>query len=322
MKKIHIFPIIVLFSVMLLFSFKKIAYAGESFKELNNNIPEFTEEQKKSTKAFETYSELDALGRCGPAFVNACRELMPEKDREEIGHIKPTGWHTVKYKDLIDGNYLYNRCHLIAYQIGGENANEKNLITGTRYLNVEGMLYFEKKVLRYLDKNDNHVLYRVTPYFEGDNLVATGVQMEAWSVEDEGKGVCFNVFCYNIQPGIEIDYSTGESRQTDGEIYEKADEEVSQILDVIQKVIKRFHPDNIVISQMIRMLDFVQNVTGTKQAAQTEFIKNKNSKIFHLPSCESVSQMKEKNKEYVTDTIEEIKAEGYSPCKNCLKGYQ
>jgi DNA-entry nuclease len=187
-------------------------YSGEAYVIINENQPDFSEEDKQSTEAFEYYSELDSLGRCGQAYANVCPELQPTKERGEIGQIKPSGWHTVKYNDLIEGNYLYNRCHLIGYQLTGENANEKNLITGTRYLNVTGMLPFENEVDDYVDATGNHVLYRVTPVFEGNNLVASGVQIEAWSVEDGGQGVCFNVYCYNVQPGIEIDYATGDSR--------------------------------------------------------------------------------------------------------------
>lgn len=168
--------------------------------------------EEYTTESFETYSELDALGRCGVAYANISKDLMPTEERGEIGMIKPSGWHTVKYPEVIEDLFLYNRCHLIGYQLSGENANEKNLITGTRYLNVEGMLPFENKVAAYVRKTGNHVLYRVTPVFEGDNLVAEGVLMEAFSVEDAGKGVEFCVFAYNIQPGIEIDYATGESR--------------------------------------------------------------------------------------------------------------
>lgn len=187
------------------------AYQGEPYVEVNGNQPEFTQEEKTNTKAFETYSPLDALGRCGTAYANICKEIQPTEKRGEIGSVRPSGWHTVKYNDRIDGNYLYNRCHLIGYQLSGENANERNLITGTRYLNVTGMLPFENEVDDYVDETGNHVLYKVTPVFEGDNLVASGVQMQAWSVEDAGRGICFNVYCYNVQPGITIDYATGES---------------------------------------------------------------------------------------------------------------
>lgn len=192
-------------------------YKGEPYVNINNGIPHF-EESQMITDEFECYSQLDSLGRCGVAYANISVELMPTEDRGEIGFVKPSGWHTVKYNDLIDGNYLYNRCHLIAYCLAGENANELNLITGTRYLNVVGMLPFEIKVAEYVEQTSNHVLYRVTPVFEGDNLIASGVQIEAWSVEDNGKGICFNVYCYNVQPGIEIDYKTGDSwRKGDGD---------------------------------------------------------------------------------------------------------
>ena len=184
-------------------------YSGEPYVVLQDNWPDF-DAGDLTTEAFETYSELDSLGRCGVAYANICLEIMPTEPRGDIGQVKPTGWQTAKY-DCVDGKYLYNRCHLIGYQLAGENANKQNLITGTRYMNVTGMLPFENMVDDYVEETENHVLYRVTPVFDGDNLVASGVQMEAFSVEDEGEGVCFNVFVYNVQPGIVIDYATGES---------------------------------------------------------------------------------------------------------------
>ena len=187
-------------------------YTGSPYTVINDNEPEF-EADDFSTEAFENYSELDDLGRCGVAYANICQEIMPTEKRGAIGMVKPSGWHTVKYPELIKDRYLYNRCHLIGFQLAGENANTKNLITGTRYLNVDGMLPFEDEVADYVKETDNHVLYRVTPVFDGDNLVASGVQMEAESVEDDGAGVKFNVFCYNIQPGIGIDYATGIARE-------------------------------------------------------------------------------------------------------------
>lgn len=186
------------------------AYQGQAFIEVNGNVP-FFELEDYTTESFERYSELDTLGRCGAAYANISKELMPTEERGEIGMIKPSGWHTVKYPEVIEDLFLYNRCHLIGYQLSGENANEKNLITGTRYFNVEGMLPFENEVADYVKTTGNHVLYRVTPVFEDDHLVAEGVLMEAYSVEDEGKGVEFCVFVYNVQPGVEIDYATGES---------------------------------------------------------------------------------------------------------------
>jgi len=186
------------------------SYAGNPYVKVNGNRPFFTKDDL-TTEAFEYYSELDYLGRCGSAYANVCKELMPTEERGQIGAVKPSGWHTVKYPDLIEVLFLYNRCHLIGYQLTGENDNVKNLITGTRYMNVEGMLPFENKVADYVRRTDNHVLYRVTPLFEGNDLLAVGVLMEAYSVEDSGRGLSFCVFVYNVQPGIEIDYSTGES---------------------------------------------------------------------------------------------------------------
>jgi len=187
-------------------------YSGEPYVVINNNEPNF-EQKYFNTNSFESYSDLDSLGRCGVAFANIGKDIMPTEERGSISHVKPTGWHSVKY-DNVDGKYLYNRCHLIGFQLTGENANEKNLITGTRYLNTEVMLPFENLVAEYIqDNQNNHVLYRVTPIFEGNNKLASGVQMEAWSVEDNGQGICFNVYCYNVQPGIIIDYSTGESQE-------------------------------------------------------------------------------------------------------------
>ena len=178
---------------------------------LNNNVPNF-DEKDKTTTSFETYSPLDSLGRCGEAYANIGRDLMPTQKRGDISSVKPSGWLNKKYDtSLVDGGYIYNRCHLIGHQLAGEDANERNLITGTRYFNVDGMLPFENMIADYVKETNNHVLFRVTPVYDGYNLVAKGVQMEAYSVEDDGEGVMFNVFVYNVQPGIEIDYATGES---------------------------------------------------------------------------------------------------------------
>lgn len=185
------------------------AYAGEPYVILNDNQPDFNLGDL-TTEEFEIYSNLDFLGRCGVAYANISPESMPTEERGEIGQIKPSGWQTVRY-EFIDGKYLYNRCHLIGFQLAGENANEKNLITGTRYLNVVGMLPFENMVADYVEDTGNHVLYRVTPIYGGSDLVASGVQIEAISVEDEGEGICFNIYAYNVQPGVVIDYSTGEN---------------------------------------------------------------------------------------------------------------
>ena len=184
-------------------------YTEYDYVTINNNEPNFGDLSKK-TVSFEVYSELDHLGRAGQAYASLGIDLMPTEERESINSVKPSGWHTVKY-DIVNGKYLYNRCHLIGFQLAGENANENNLITGTRYMNTEGMLEFENEVAEYIRNTNNHVLYRVTPMYENNNLVAKGVQMEAYSIEDNGEGVKFNVFVYNIQPGINIDYKTGES---------------------------------------------------------------------------------------------------------------
>ena len=191
------------------------AYSGDAYVVINGNIPFFTESELTTT-AYEEYSELDYLNRCGTASACVGLETMPTEERGNIGHVKPSGWQTVKY-DCVDGKYLYNRCHLIGFQLTGENATAENLITGTRYLNVDGMLPFENMVADYVQETENHVLYRVTPVFNEEDFVAQGVLMEAWSVEDTGDGICFNVFCYNVQPGIVIDYATGESWLDGGE---------------------------------------------------------------------------------------------------------
>lgn len=184
-------------------------YSGNPYVEIRNNVPQFLEAEL-STSSYEYYSELDELGRCGVVYACIGTDLMPTEERGKIGSVKPTGWHTIKY-DVVDGLYLYNRCHLIGYQLSGENANVKNLITGTRYMNIDGMSPFENMVASYVQETENHVMYRVTPIYDGDNLLASGVQIEAQSVEDNGEGILFNVYCYNVQPGVEIDYVTGDS---------------------------------------------------------------------------------------------------------------
>lgn len=215
------------------------AFSGAPYVELDGNQPAFSEAER-TAESFETYSALDELGRCGPAFACIGQDLMPTQERESISQVRPTGWQNAEY-DFVDGGYLYNRCHLIGFQLTGENANERNLITGTRYMNVEGMLPFENMVADYVKETGNHVLYRVTPVFEAEELVARGVQMEAWSVEDEGDGVCFNVYVYNSQPGVEIDYRTGESRAAGAESSVEPAQDETYILNVRSK---KFHrPD-------------------------------------------------------------------------------
>lgn len=212
-------------------------YTGSAYTVLNDNIPDFPKEDF-TEESFETYSDMDSLGRCGVAYANIGEDLMPTTKRGSIGQVKPSGWHTVKY-DSVDGKYLYNRCHLIGYQLTAENANEKNLITGTRYLNTEGMLPFENMVADYIKETGNHVLYRVTPLFDGNNLVATGVQMEAESVEDKGDGILYNVFCYNIQPGITIDYKSGDSSENEDMPVQTEAASVSEF--VLNTSSKKFH---------------------------------------------------------------------------------
>lgn len=196
-------------------------YSGKPYITIHDNQPDFTDSDL-TTEAFENYSDLDDLGRCGVAYANICMDLMPTEERGSISQVKPSGWHSVRY-DNVDGKSLYNRCHLIGWQLAGENANEKNLITGTRYLNVDGMLPFENMIADYVKETNNHVLYRVTPIFNGNNLVASGVEMEAMSVEDRGEGILFHVYCYNVQHGITIDYATGDSYLTSTKSEETGD---------------------------------------------------------------------------------------------------
>ena len=252
-------------------------YSGEPYVEVNGNVPYFDEDDF-TTQSFETYSALDELGRCGPAYANIGIDLMPTEERGQIGQVKPSGWHLAKY-DCVDGKYLYNRCHLIGFQLTGENANKENLITGTRYLNVTGMLPFENMVADYLEETGNHVLYRVTPVFEGNNLIASGVLMEAMSVEDSGERIRFNVYVYNVQPGVSSDYVTGES-WLEGES-PNDDAEISS------------------------------------NENQDVYIVNKNSLKFHEESCSSVKEMKARNKKEIQGTREDLILMGYEACGLC-----
>lgn len=272
------------------------SYTGSAYTVLNDNVPEFTEEDL-ALESFESYSELDSLGRCGAAFANIGQELMPTEERGKIGQVRPSGWHTQKY-DCVDGKYLYNRCHLIGYQLTGENANEENLITGTRYMNVEGMLPFEDMTADYIRETGNHVLYRVTPLYNGDDLVASGVQMEAQSIEDGGQGVLFNVYCYNVQPGVGIDYSTGDSWEETEDFSAQESPELSAGTE------ETFSSPE-------------QETFTDKSAAEATYILNVNTGKFHRPDCHSVNQMKEKNKMEMTGTRDELVQQGYSPCQNC-----
>lgn len=268
-------------------------YTGNPYTIVNDNEPEF-DESDFTTEAFETYSDLDNLGRCGVAYANICKELMPTEKRGKIGMIKPSGWHTVKYPEIIKDRYLYNRCHLIGFQLAGENANEKNLITGTRYLNVDGMLPFENEITDYVNNTGNHVLYRVTPIFDGDNLIASGVQMEAESVEDSGEGVKFNVYCYNVQPGIGIDYATGDSWADQEPVANGESEDNDSII-----------------------VDSDDGADSNMTTEETEYVINTNTGKFHRPNCDSVTKMKAKNKKEFTGSREELISDGYEPCGNC-----
>ena len=272
------------------------AYSGKAYISVNGNVPYFTAAELTTT-SFETYSDLDSLGRCGVTYACIGQDLMPTKERGSIGMVKPTGWHTVRYDDLVDGKYLYNRCHLIGYQLTGENANTQNLITGTRYLNIEGMLPFENMVADYIQETNNHVLYRVTPIFEGNNLLANGVLMEGYSVEDKGAGVSYCVFAYNVQPGIEIDYATGESKLADGA--QQEEQKTATVTPTPSPEPEKQEP-----------------ATGS-EASQADYILNTNTKKFHYPTCSSVNDMKEKNKQEFFGTRDETIALGYSPCGRC-----
>ena len=283
------------------------AYSGKPYTAVNNNEPYFTSDNL-TTEAFENYSELDALGRCGVAYANVCLETMPTEKRGSISEVKPTGWHSVKY-DNVDGKSLYNRCHLIGYQLTAENANQQNLITGTRYLNVDGMLPFENMVADYVKETDNHVLYRVTPIFTGDNLVADGVLMEGYSVEDEGDGICFCVYAYNVQPGITIDYATGDSWLSS----EKGNSDSSSGGN---SAVSQSAADKSGTQQAAVQTESVKE-TSAPVSTGTEYILNTNTKKFHYPSCSSVKQMKESNKKEYTGSRDDLIAQGYDPCKKC-----
>lgn len=252
-------------------------YRGTPYIEVNRDIPFFTEEDKKNTYAFEIYSDLDDLGRCNVAYANICEEIMPTEDREEsLSSVAPSGWCQNQYHN----EWLYNRCHLIGYQLAGENANEKNLITGTRYFNVEGMLPFENTVAEYIDDNpSNHVLYRVTPIYKNENdLVAYGVLMEAWSVEDNGYGCQFCVFVYNVQQGVKIDYATGENHEAENDTRETTDSNVGE---------------------------------------SSTYVLNTNSKKFHTEGCSNGDRISDKNKSVYVGSKEELISQGYEPAGCC-----
>lgn len=251
-------------------------YAGEPAIEVNGNEPNFTEEDLDGPS--EYYSNLDNLGRCGVTMAIVGEETMPTEEREDISEVRPSGWQVTFYDDIVSDQIIYNRCHLIGFQLAGENANERNLITGTNYMNHEGMLPYENEVADYVWETGNHVLYRVTPVFVGDELMARGVHMEAESVEDGGTGVSFNVYCFNVQPGLQIDYATGENWRAESASTETAEAD---------------------------------------GASETTYVLNTRSRKFHLPDCDSVEDIHEHNREEYTGTRDELIARGYEPCGGC-----
>ncbi len=260
-------------------------YSNSPYVIINSNVPFFTESEITDV-SFESYSELDSLGRCGVAVASVGIDIMPTEDRGSIGMIKPSGWHSVRYEIITDGKYLYNRCHLIAYRLTGENANTENLITGTRYMNTLGMIPFEDMVADYVIETENHVMYRVTPIFEGNELVARGVLIEAYSVEDDGDGVCFNVYVYNVQPGITINYLDGTSALS-GEAPPTATPTSKP------------------------------SPSETPLPVLKEYILNTNSMKIHLPSCRYAKDIKEENKKTVNADINGLLAQGYTGCGAC-----
>lgn len=270
---------------------------------VNFNKPFFKEEDM-TTELFFSFDDLDKLGRCGIAFGCIDKSSLPTEERGEIGGVRPSGWHIEKYNDIIEGNYVYNRCHLLAYCLSGQNANEKNLITGTRYLNIDGMLPYELKLASYLKQNeDMHVLYRVTPVFENDNLVANGVLMEAISVEDAGNDICFCVYAYNVQPGVDINYVTGKTTYSGRFLEEARKAGAASVRELIAEA---------------------EDTSITTQEATTEastdihdYILNKNTRKFHYPYCSSVNDMAEHNKLPFDGTRDQVIAMGYKPCQRC-----
>lgn len=274
-------------------------FSGSPYVAINGNTPSFSASEI-TTKSYESYSSLDGLGRCSVVIACLGRDIMPTEDRGNIGQVKPSGWQTVKY-DFVDGKYLYNRCHLIGFQLSGENANTRNLITGTRYMNVQGMLPFENMVADYIKETNNHVMYRVTPVFKGNELVARGVQIEAYSVEDEGDGICFNVYCYNVQPGVEIDYLTGKSSLATQ--ITKAPETTNKPETTLQATTEQ------TTSQPTQAPSIV--------VTTRDFVLNTNSKKYHTSSCRYANEISPQNRQEYNGTTDELEGWGYVPCKVC-----
>lgn len=269
-------------------------YSGRAYVVINDNIPSFNK-YELTIKGYETYASLDSLGRCGGAVASCGREIMPKPDEERgsISAVKPSGWVQAQY-DCVSGKYLYNRCHLIGWQLSAENANKRNLITGTRYMNTEGMLPFENMVADYIRETDNHVAYRITPIYDGNDLVAKGVQMEAYSVEDDGEGICFNVFCYNVQPGVKIDYTTGRSQSAESN------------KETTKKPVAVYTTEEYV------------ETTKQQNVITGEYILNTNTKKIHKTHCHHINRMNEENKQSYNGSIDELYSQGYTTCGNCF----
>ena len=267
------------------------AYSGNAFVTINNNKPSFSSAEL-TTKGYEKYSPLDSLNRCGVAIASCGKEIMPgaNEERGSISSIKPSGWNQAKY-DGISGGWLWNRCHLIGWQLSAENANRENLITGTRYMNISGMLPFENMVADYIRETGNHVAYRITPIYKGNNLVCSGVQMEAYSIEDSGEGIEFNVYCYNVQPGININYADGSSSSQSG--------------------------SNNTTSSSKPTTSVEENTNANENTGSTKYVLNTNTKKFHYPSCGSAGRIAAKNYAESNESRDSLIAQGYSPCGNC-----
>jgi len=270
-------------------------YSGRPYVVINGNVPSFNK-YELTTKGYETYASLDSLGRCGGAVASCGKEIMPKanEERGSISSVKPSGWVQAQY-DWVSGKYLYNRCHLIGWQLSAENANKRNLITGTRYMNTEGMLPFENMVADYIRETGNHVAYRITPIYDGNDLVATGVQMEAYSVEDDGEGICFNVFCYNIQPGIEIDYTTGKSWAASGSATTTKKQTVA--VQTTKEYVETTRQQNVITGQ---------------------YVLNTNTKKIHKTHCHHINKMNEENKQSYSGSIDNLYSQGYTTCGTCF----
>lgn len=282
-------------------------YTDRDYIEINNNVPDFYLWQITKTP-YIIFSAFDELGRTGAGMACLGTETLPTEARSEIGDIRPTGWHTTRYDDLIEDRYLYNRTHVLGFMLSGDNNTPENLFTGTRYLNAGTMLQFEILVCNYIEKTGNHVIYRVTPIYRDDDLVATGVQMEAWSVEDSGAGVCFNVFLYNIQPGILIDYSNGDSKEDSAYVPVSA----TPVLPLlVMGEVEGNVPDRSIPT------DAPAEEQPLEETAVVTYVLNTNTRKFHLPNCPSVTDMKEKNREDFYGTRDEVIAAGYQPCGRC-----